>query len=91
MLTRLVAGTVAFQLTALPAFTQDRVFAPIEGRIFGDEYVLAPMAKDLRRSCSCVSAAFAMPRVPSAESVNGPGLPLRYVDYEQMIRSPSVT
>ena len=87
MLTRLVAGTVAFQLTALPAFTQDRVFAPIEGRIFGDEYVLAPMAKDLRRSCSCVSAAFAMPRVPSVDSVNGPGLPLRYVDYEQMIRS----
>jgi TPR repeat protein len=86
-LARVVTAIFCFHLSGIAAFAQDRVLAPIEGRMLGDEYVLGPMVKDLRRRCGCVNAAFAEPRVAFNEAVHGPGVPLRHIDLERMIRS----
>ena len=84
---RVIAAVLAFHLAAVPASSQGRVLAPIEGRALGVEFVLAPMAKELRRRCTCVSAAFAESRVATYAGVQGEALPLRHVDPGRMIRS----
>src|SRR5687767_1229676 len=83
----MVAGILALHLTAVSAIGQDRILAPIEARWISDEYVLTPMAKDLRRRCTCVTAAFAEPRVALNQGVHGPGQPLRHINLEPMIRA----
>ena len=55
---------LALHMTEVPAAAQGRPLAPIEARVLGVEHVLTPMARELRRRCTCVSAAFAQPRVP---------------------------
>jgi TPR repeat protein len=86
-LVRAIAAMLAFQLTDVAAFGQGRILAPEEARWISDDYVLTPMAKELRRRCTCVSAAFAEPRVAPNQGVSGPGQPLRHVDLEGAIRS----
>jgi TPR repeat protein len=54
--------------------------------VLGIDYTLTPLAKDLRRRCTCVRAAFAEPRVPHFARVNSPGIPLRYADRDRLIR-----
>ena len=83
--TRVVATLLIFQITGVPAFGQDRPLAPIEGMALGVEHVLTPMAKDLRRRCTCVSAAFAEPRVAHDGHGGGEGVPLRHVDADRTI------
>jgi TPR repeat protein len=83
---RALALFVALLLTGLSAFAQDRPLAPSEAMALGMNYVLIPMAKDLRRRCTCVSAAFAESRVPYIQNASGPGAPLRHPEPERAIR-----
>ena len=78
---RALALSVGLLLVGFSAFAQDRPLAPSEAMVLGMDYVLIPMAKDLRRRCTCVSAAFAESRVPYIQNASGPGLPF-------VIRSP---
>jgi TPR repeat protein len=78
---------LALHMTEVPAAAQGRPLAPIEGRVLGVKHVLTPMVKELRRRCTCVSAAFAEPRVPYYEGERGEGVPLRLVNRERRVRS----
>lgn len=86
-LTCLAGTALAFHLTGAHAAAQGRPLAPLEARVLGVEHVLTPMAKELRRRCTCVSAAFAEPRVPMYVRGQGEGVPLRLADPERLIRS----
>lgn len=59
-------------LTGFGAFGQDRLLAPSEAMVLGIDYVLTPMAKDLRRRCTCVGAAFARSRLASCDIERSP-------------------